>query len=185
MNNLSEAILDPKIPFFKIPFPAFTMCDPAMFNDSQGYVTWQVNFVLPMIEVSTEVGLCRTVNFCGQNNFLRDEAYEERIFGNSHTNYDVDLPQNETPPYMTTTKNLGAIARFSKLSIWHAFEPFTPFQLIIHSPHGLPTRNDQQFHMSKMDYDTFWVTPQLTRIDDTMIGMEPHEEVSSTVLLCC
>lgn len=46
---------------------------------------------------------------------------------------------------------------------------------MIHSPFELPSKANQQFHMGGMDYDTFFITPQLSTIDDTMLDMDPYE----------
>lgn len=50
-----------------------------------------------------------------------------------------------------------------------------PFILMIHNPYELPTNDTQKYYENLIDYDTFFITPQLNTIDDTMIAMEPKE----------
>lgn len=90
--------------------------------------------------------------------------------------HDINVPVNQTP---LTAKYLGIYAavfkRSYRMGVLIDRGTITPFKLMIHSPYALPTKKDRQFQMVNMDYDTFWVTPQINTIDDSMIAMKPHE----------
>lgn len=164
----------------KIPFPAVTVCEIDTFNDSNLSIDWLGVFDIPANVIPTELGLCRTINFCDQKDYLRDDVDEERIFVDTVAEYyDVVFePENETRPYMTNSINLGltitAYYRDAK-GLEARTKAIKPFMLIIHSPFEWPTRHNQRFTLVDMDYDIFWVTPQLNTIDDSMIAMDPQE----------
>lgn len=149
--------------------------------ETDAKLTWLEQFAMTEIETMTELGLCRIANFCGRKKFLRDEVYGARIFGEPYSYYSLpNLPENSTPPYMTTSKTLGFIASVFKRihsteTLMNLSATIKPFKLIIHDSFRLPTPDDRQFYMENMDYDTFWVTPQLNKIDDSLIGMKPQE----------
>lgn len=139
---------------------------------------WLRDYELPLIAVPTELGLCRTINFCDEKNYLRDNVEDKRIFQGvvGIDLEDVTKPENETQPYMTSSVNSGFMAvAFKKGEKIRAQSPLSPIQLSIHSPFEWPTKRNSWFTLVDMDYDTFWVTPQLDTIDDTMIAMEPQE----------
>lgn len=132
---------------------------------------------IQILIIPTELGLCRTVNFCDKENFLRSKVDEGRGVKYIFSIEDDIVPENQTQPYMTTSPELGV-----DVAIFHGdlkkslrARGNSSILLMIHSPFELPTKGNQKFYMTGMEYDTFFVTPQLYSIDDTMIGMEPHE----------
>lgn len=163
----------------QIPFPAFTICEIGnqTYADSKIVHVWLEVFMFPIFVVSTELGMCRTLNFCDQNKFLQSEVDERRVFKYFFSNFDDRVPENQTRPYTTTSpeRGMNVVVFHGHLGIASKNKVNNPFILMIHSPFELPTKKDQQYYMSDMDHDTFFVTPHLTKIDDTMIGMEPHE----------
>lgn len=82
---------------------------------------------------------------------------------------------------MTTSLELGIDTNFYNSD--HEFDdegklktqPNDPLLLMIHSPYELPTLETQTFLVVDLEHDTFFVTPQLNKIDDTMMTMEPLE----------
>lgn len=127
--------------------------------------------------VITELGWCRTINFCEQKSFLQADVEENRLFPSIEAEYDPYVPENYTPPFMTTLASQGMNVR-----IFRENEEMAPslrnantYLLMIHSPFEVPTRTNRRFQMVDMDYNSFYITPQLNKIDETMIGMEPKE----------
>lgn len=165
----------------QIPFPAFTVCDTGnlTYEDSKIEVAWLQRFEFPFDLVETELGLCRIVNFCKRNDLLRGEIDGNRTFTYVPAMFDDAHLENQTQPSMTASLELGFDAKIYALEnrrlINRQHKNRSPFILIIHSPYELPSSENQKFNAVLMDYDTFFVTPQLTTIDDTMIAMKPHE----------
>lgn len=137
-------------------------------------------FTFLKFSVPTELGKCRMLNFCDRNKFLRDEANDGRVLGIGIVHQSNKLVA-DNQPYTTTSLELGADLKIYSLDYEEDDdENLTPrsndpFILMIHSPFEMPTRENQKFLIVDMDHETFFVTPQLNRIDDTMIDMEPHE----------
>lgn len=159
--------------FEKDSFPAFTVCEigNATHDDRQLGCTSLEDFTFPIFIVPTNLGRwCRIINFDDQKHFLPDVVGGDRIFKYTFTWFDDNVPANETRPYRTTSAELGVDA-----VVYHDNEPKVrgnnPFLFMIHSPFELPTVETQKFLMVDMDDDRFLVTPQLNKIDDTMIGM--------------
>lgn len=165
----------------KIPFPAFTICDTGRrtYATSDIEVQWMDYFSLPVFMASTELGKCKTLNFCDQKMFFRDEVFKgDRAFRLLVSKYEDDVPLNQTQPVMTTSSELGIEAVISR----HQYNMETlkysdsnSFILMIHSPFEVPTKANQKFYLTDLDSDLFSVTPQVNTIDDTMTGMKPHE----------
>lgn len=111
--------------------------------------------------------------------FLRPETFS--AICNIESNDKVDeywmsednFLENKTTPYMTTSFELGMDATVYNGVFYQ--KDSTPFSLMIHSPFELPTMDNQKFYYSDMSDDIFFITPQLHTIDDSMIGMKPHE----------
>lgn len=153
------------------------MCEKSV-NDTNIISYWLQEFYRPAIIVPTEFGLCRIVNFAEPENFLQSEVDERRIFQEVYNFYDdIDPVDNGKQPLMTTSMNLGfstmlvnneQIGDFKKPDI-------DSFLLMIHSPYELPTNENQKFIISDLDRYMFDVTPQLNRIDNSMIAMEAKE----------
>lgn len=150
------------------------MCETnsSKFNDTRMDVVWLQELVIPTFVIPTEVGLCKSVNFCDQNLFLSDEVDKQRTFKYIYAWFDPDIPENETQPFMTTSLNLGLVVSVFQRNLRTLVDPFL---LMIHSPFELPTKETQNFYMSGLDHDNFYVSPQLNTIDESMIGMQPHE----------
>lgn len=168
----------------KIPFPAFTMCEAsnASLAGSEIEFAWLDRFKFPTFLVSTELGQCMIINFCDQKNFLRSGADEDGLFEYSPTPRDDNVPENQTRPYSTISIELGINAAISRF--FEASEIESPLALIlmIHSPFELPTQETQKFYLSHIDFDTFFVSPLIDRIDDSMISMEPQKYDQKIVL---
>lgn len=171
-NNLNQTILI----FKQIPFPAFTFCDikaenlttpnqPLDFNWLEQY-----GLTLSVYEMSLEIGKCKTVNFCDRKHFFQSTVDQNRI--TEYIERYRKKPKNETAPYKTTSTELGFRAQILSYNMLKAANPFI---LLVHSPFELPTKDNVKFTMVDMDYDNFFVTPQLENIDDSKINMEPHE----------
>lgn len=120
-------------------------------------------------------GQCRTVNFCEKKKFFESEVDDKRFY-ESHS-WVVRTPENETQPFVTTSPERGLDASILYFDYRNDMRPKdkSSFILMIHSPLELPTESNQKFHLNDLDYDTFFVTPQLNTIDDTMIAMKPQE----------
>lgn len=140
------------------------------------------NFELPNLVSRTELGICRTTNFCELESFKRLlSAYFLSIPPDSIQ------PENQTQPYMTTAVAFGFDVMILPISLeqngtgvggfnYSALKNNTnPFILMIHSPYELPTKKTQTFYVSAVENDIYFITPQLEKIDDSMIGMDPHE----------
>lgn len=152
---------------------------------------WGKAFFISATVMQTELGLCRTVNFAEPADFLHEEVDGKRIFQGIY-DWNKELfpetgsigsfsfePENETQPYMTTSVNLGFKTTMfydkNKKRNQNRTMGINPGLLMIHSPFEFPKKGNQKFTISGLNKDTFWVTPQITKIDDSMIGMEPHE----------
>lgn len=141
---------------------------------------WLDEFDLPIDVVATELGTCRIVNLCKRNDLLRDKIDGNRTFGDTSWQLRQKYPENVTQPFMTTSSDLGmnVILTILKKNGYQT-EPrpkgVNPFILMIHNPYELPTNQTQKYFENLMDYDTFFVTPQLNTIDDSMIAMKPKE----------
>lgn len=154
------------------------MCEIDTINDTELYIDWLDDFYIPATYLLTELGICRTVNFAEPEIFLKSQVDVGRIFQGTYDDREGVAPfENETQPFMTTSVNLGLdnivfyneeIGKFKENGI-------PPFYLIIHSPYEYPTKENQIFLMSGIDYVTFVVTPQLNTIDESMIDMEPQK----------
>lgn len=140
---------------------------------------WLTEFSLHKILLTTELGVCKTANFCDQENFLHDEVDKDRIFQNLTTDFfiwELREPKNKTKPYMTTAESLGLrTTAFHNPYLFEDKNNVDPFLMIIHSPFELLTENDQQFVVGGLDQDTFFITPQLNTIDESLFGMKPQE----------
>lgn len=162
----------------KIPFPAFTVCETgsSSYSDSTLIAYWLDHFNFPIFVMLTEVGLCRTVNFCFEENFLRDDVDNKRIF-QYYQAYNIDWLKGQTQPLKTYSPELGVETTIENNDFYTFFKTKgnSSYKLMIHSAFELPTKRNQIFYVADMDYDTFWVTPQLNTIDDTMISMDPEE----------
>lgn len=112
---------------------------------------------------------------------MRDEAAEWHLVIDNFPLFDddylYDMPENETQPLSTTSVNLGFTTAvvYDLSKTVPELKPINPLLLMIHSPFEVQTKENQKFFVVEMDYDTFFVTPQLTTIDDSMFGMRPHE----------
>lgn len=145
------------------------------------YATWQKLFVPKARVIPTELGLCRTTNFCDQKEFLQHEgrfSMELKLYSGIER-VGAKIPEkmviNKTQPFTTNSVNLGFTATANNDDMYDGKKMVDPFLLMIHSPFELPTEESQKFVISGFDFITFYVTPQLKTIDDTMIGMEPNE----------
>lgn len=150
----------------------------ASYHDSSINSIWIRDFRIQAWVVATEIGLCRTVNFCDLNNYLVDDLADDRLFKFSYASYNLEyVPENQTQPYMTNSLKSGfqVMAYYGHNEIEQKGTFIKPFVLMIHSPFEWPTRENQQFLMAGHDFNRFSITPQLNKIDDTMSGMEPHE----------
>lgn len=165
----------------QIPFPAFTICalGNSTIDDSVLDFSWMEIFTLPTFLISTEFGICKSVNFCDRKMFFSSEVDEKQISEYSPSKYPqyTKTPENQTQPYKTTSLEFGFFARVLHRKNLNQLEKiFTnPILLMIHSPFELPTKKSRQFTMVDMNFDNFIVTPQVEKIDDSMINMEPHE----------
>lgn len=162
----------------KIPFPAFTVCeiDNATYRDSSLNSFWFSNLHVPVFVMLLELGMCRTVNFCYEENFFEDQVDQRRIF----QYYQVPqsfLQQNLTQPIKTPSPELGIDSTIENNDFYRFFRTRgnSSYTLMIHSPFELPTKRNQKFVIADMDFDTFFVTPQLNTVDDSMIGMDLQE----------
>lgn len=108
-SSLSIIILKSQILYVaQIPFPAFTVIGVNTYNHSDIRVNWLQEFRIPLTGVLTEFGWCKIANFCSRKNFLRYEAYGERIFGETDIFHDNNnLPEDETRPYKSNSNRLG------------------------------------------------------------------------------
>lgn len=138
---------------------------------------WQDTFFIPIVLANTELGQCRTLNFCDPEVFLSDDADADRYLERTSFKYFQSfkrVPGNQTTPYFTTSSKLGVL-----VMIKHEEEfpqnTNNSFTMMIHSPFEMPTKDNQQFFMVGRDFNRFSITPQLITIDETMIGMTPHE----------
>lgn len=124
------------------------------------------------------MGKCKTVNFCDSKNYLHDDVDDEKVLKLHFINFEhYEMTENETLPYKTTSLDLGIFVTvfYEDLDTKAIQQRKNSFVLIVHSPLELPSKSNQLFHMGGLDYDTFFVTPHLNTIDDTMIGMTPEE----------
>lgn len=136
---------------------------------------WLDKYELPNFISRTELGTCRTTNFCELESF-------ESLLSNNVLSDGIP-PENQTQPYMTNAVIFGFDIMILPIAHQSGDGPkYTalknspnPYILIIHSPYEMPTKKTQQFYVSDIEYDIFFVTPQLNKIDDSMIGMEPHK----------
>lgn len=165
----------------KIPFPAFTVC--ATGNTTFAYKELisksQINYVIPPFGIPTDQGQCRTINFCNQKKILRFGVNDAGIF--ELKGWLKRVLKNQTQPFMTTSYELGFDASILYKDYRKINESTlklltkSTFILMVHSPFELPTKANQKQYLTDMDYDTFFITPQLNTIDGTMIGMKPYE----------
>lgn len=164
---------------------AFTVCSTGNFTylDNSIPAEWLDTYFMRNVKVPTEIGLCKTFNFCKRHNFVQERVDEGRVFVNDTDNESekfVNDPEdffNETQPYKTSSRELGF-----DVTIYHADDEDEPdtldhrsYILMIHSPFELPTKENHKFYLNDRDKFMFYVTPQLETVDDTMIDMDPHE----------
>lgn len=171
----------------QIPFPAFTICmdENLTTADVNVKVKWLESFDSPVFLTATELGKCRTVNFCDPKLFFEPMVDDEQFFEYIDFDDETDeewkfygtFPENQTTPYSTSQLELGF-----ETTVYSGFnnkesnkKGGNSFILMIHSPFEPPTKETNKFFFGVASYDTFFVTPQLTTIDDTMIGMEPKK----------
>lgn len=153
----------------KIPFPAFTICEigsSALHTQYWTALVWLEEHNLPIVTKRTDFGLCRIMNFCDRDSFFQDTVDKKGVLDPG-----VEPPTegeflNESQPYKTTSPELGVEAMISSKN---------QFVLMIHSPFELPSKDNQMFHLPDKGHYTFFVTPQLNTIDDTMIKIKPQE----------
>lgn len=120
------------------------------------------------------------MNFCDREEFLRDGLDAERFFKIVFRGRTFDdLPfDNETPPFKTKSLEVGLGSMFSYRhgSIGPELQlKGHPCLVMVHSPYEFPNRDSPKFYLSQPDLRLMLVTAQLTKIDDTLVGMEPHE----------
>lgn len=154
------------------------MCETgsSSYSDSTLAVVWLEHYQLPIFVMLTDFGMCRTINFCFEENFLQDDVDNKRIFQFYQAD-NIGWLKNQTQPLMTPSPELGVDAIIENKDFYTFFKTRgnSSYELMIHSPFELTSKQNQKFQIADMDYVTFWVTPQLNTIDDTMIGMDPKE----------
>lgn len=174
MNNWLKQNISPQI-----PFPAFSLCEinDEDFDDTEIRHLWQDYFVLPVHFFPTELGKCMTLNFHDREKFYSDEVSHDRQGWTTREHADREIkPENQAAPYMTTSAEFGFDAvMYIETGIYAMYEKLSPFNLVIHSPFEMPTKANQRFLMAEKDYNTFFVTPQLSTIDESMTAMEPQK----------
>lgn len=174
-NEIHESL---KIISLKISFPAFTICENSLssYSESTLDAVWLGNSYFPIFVMLTELGLCRVVNFGLEEHFFHDQVDSKRIYKHYEIR-DNEWLQNRTLPLKTPSLELGIDVYIENDDFYTFYKTRgnSSYQLIIHSPFELPTKENQKFIVADMDYDTFWITPQLNTIEDSMIGMQPQE----------
>lgn len=102
---------------------------------------------------------------------------------NSYLHYAVrefkSDPFNGSTPYRTTHKDLGVdgiLYGYNLRNISDGPEPSNkPYRLIIHKSHEIPSETSPQFLFQDGEKFSILVTPEMTMIDESLVGMKPEE----------
>lgn len=133
--------------------------------------------VTPVFSVTNKLGFWRILNFCLPSEFLNEEVDIESHYKIFKEEFGYIKNEIRAQPYKTTSPDLGfqVSINHGSLMALPTLRIENPFVIMIHSPFELPGEETQKFFLVELDYDVFVVTPQLNKIDDTMIDMEPEE----------
>lgn len=85
------------------------------------------------------------------------------------------LVDDQLKPFKTTNKDLGINGILLRPHVYQRDAPNVSdtFYFMFHSYAELPVENSQLFIMTSTDRISFLVTPQLKKIDESLIGMNP------------
>jgi hypothetical protein len=126
----------------------------------------------------TPYGVCKTVNLLPNDQMFHatadDSFFKRKEFTLMNTLTNVRLSKMEvTNQLRTSSRNLG-FDGFLYSGQWFFIDRSNQegaYRIMFHPPHEIPSENSRQFFITLNEGVKFMITPQLKRIDDSLIQM--------------
>lgn len=142
---------------------------------------WLEKFNFNISYTLTKYGFCRTFNMLDNEEMFHDDSTAESFTAQEYQEIRFrkkkyqQLVDDQLKPLKTTNKDLGINGVLFRP---HQFQRDAPnvsdtFYFMFHSYAELPVASSRQFILTSTDRTSFLVTPQLKKIDESLIGMNP------------